>query len=83
LNTTLDRIRQMVADIFSLSADQISAASSPDNIEDWDSLQHLNLVLAVEKEFDLQFSPEEIEQMLSVELIADLVEEKLNTGKSN
>ena len=51
--------------------------SSPDNIESWDSLQHLNLVLALEQEFRTQFTPEEIEQLLSVELIAALVEEKV------
>ncbi|MEP7340249.1 MAG: acyl carrier protein [Acidobacteriota bacterium] len=72
-----DRVRDILADIFNLSPDQISTSSSPDNIEGWDSLQHLNVVLALEKEFDLQFSPEEIEQMLSVELIVDLLEEKL------
>lgn len=78
MNTTLDRTRQIVADVFALPLAQIAADSSPDNVEGWDSLQHLNVVLALEKEFGLQFSPEEIEQMLSVELIADLVEEKLN-----
>ena len=72
-----ERVRGILADIFNLSPDQISASSSPDNVEGWDSLQHLNLVLALEKEFDLQFTPEEIEQMLSAELIVDLLEEKL------
>lgn len=76
-SSMFERVRDIMADIFNLSANQISASSSPDNIEGWDSLQHLNVVLALEKEFDLQFSPEEIEQMLSVELIVDLLEEKL------
>jgi acyl carrier protein len=50
--------------------------SSPDNITSWDSLQHLNLVLALEQEFQVQFSPEEIEEILSVELAAALLDEK-------
>jgi acyl carrier protein len=50
--------------------------SSPDNIANWDSLQHLNLVLALEQEFNVQFTPEEIEQILSVELAAALLDEK-------
>lgn len=74
---TLERVRRIVADIFNLSCEQITPASSPDNITGWDSLQHLNIVLALEQEFALQFTPEEIEQMLTVELIADLIEEKL------
>ena len=50
--------------------------SSPETIPTWDSLQHLNLVLALEQEFRIQFTPEEIEQILSVEKAAAVLEEK-------
>ena len=72
----LNRVRQIVADVFNLPLDQVHVDSSPDNIETWDSLQHLNVVLALEQEFGTQFTPEEIEQLLSVELIVALMEEK-------
>lgn len=71
------RTQRIVADLFNLPPERITPASSPDTIEAWDSLQHLNLVLALEQEFGLQFTPEEIEQMLSVELIVDLLSEKI------
>ena len=73
----LSRVSITVADIFQLKAEDIKPESSPDTIEAWDSLQHLNLVLALEQEFGVQFTPEEIEQLLSVELIVDLLAEKL------
>jgi acyl carrier protein len=76
----LERVRQIVADIFNLPQSRIEPSSSPDTIEGWDSLQHLNLTLALEQEFGVQFTPEEIEQLLSVELIADLLDEKLATS---
>ena len=69
----------VVADIFNLAPDQIRAETSPDTVEGWDSIQHLNLVLALEQQFEIQFTPEEIEQLLSVQLIADLVTEKLQS----
>ena len=72
----LPRVAQLAADIFSVPVEQLGPDSSPDNIENWDSIQHLNLVLALEQEFDVQFTPEEIEQLLSIELIAALLEEK-------
>ena len=72
----LDRVRSLVADLFGLPLEEIRPDSSPDNIPAWDSLQHLNLVLALEQEFGIQFAPEEIEQLLSVELMAALLEEK-------
>ena len=66
----------MFSDVFQIPLDQIRPESSPDTIPNWDSLQHLNLVLALEQEFNVQFTPEEIEQLLSVELVAALLEEK-------
>lgn len=75
---TADRIHRLVADVFGVPLSAITPDSTPDTIESWDSLRHLNLVLALEQEFSIQFSPEEIEQLLSVWLIASLVDEKLS-----
>jgi acyl carrier protein len=72
----LDRVRNMFSDVFQIPLDEVKPESSPDTIANWDSLQHLNLVLALEQEFNVQFTPEEIEQLLSVELVAALLEEK-------
>jgi acyl carrier protein len=66
-----------------MPVEQITLMSSPETIENWDSLNHLNLVLAIEQEFGIQLMPEEIEQLLSVEHIMALLDEKLNAaGKS-
>lgn len=72
-----DRIERIAADIFEVPLESLQPASSPDTVPTWDSIRHLNLVLGLEQEFDIQFAPEEIEQLLSVELIVALVEEKL------
>jgi acyl carrier protein len=66
-----------VADVFEVTIESVRPESSPDTIESWDSLRHLNLVLTLEQEFGVQFTPEEIEQLLSVELIEALLDEKL------
>lgn len=76
-----DRVRALAANIFQMDLAQVSLETSPDTIPAWDSLQHLNLVLALEQEFDVQFTPEEIEQLLSVDLIASLLAEKLQTSR--
>jgi acyl carrier protein len=72
----LDRVRVIFSDVFQIPLDKVGPESSPDTIPNWDSLQHLNLVLGLEQEFNVQFSPEEIEQLLSVELVAALLDEK-------
>ena len=76
----LERVRGIVADVFGLPVEQVGPDTSPDNIESWDSLQHLNLVLALEQEFGVQFTPEEIEQLLTVELVAALLQEKVKVA---
>ena len=78
----LSRIQQVAADVFEVALERMTPESSPDTIESWDSLHHLNLVLALEQEFAVEFTPEEIEQLLSIELIASLVTEKVEANRA-
>jgi|HubBroStandDraft_4_1064222.scaffolds.fasta_scaffold05916_4 acyl carrier protein len=73
----LDRIRRVAADVLETSADKITLDSSPETIDTWDSVHHLNLVLALEQEFDLQFEPEEIDQMKDVRHVLEILGSKV------
>jgi acyl carrier protein len=75
-----ERLRRLMADVFEMPESEIRPNSSPDNVPSWDSLHHLNLVLALEQEFGVEFTPEEIEQLLSAELVAALLEQKLEAA---
>lgn len=68
-----DRIHTVVSQVFGVSSDDISDASSPDTIPGWNSLAHLNLVLALEAEFGVALSPEDTMEMLSVGLIRHIL----------
>lgn len=82
LNTELfDRVRQIAADVFSIPADRLTRQSSPADTESWDSVQHLSLVLALEQEFNVQFEPEEMDEMKTLGHIADLVDKKLSLNR--
>jgi acyl carrier protein len=72
----LDKVRQAVSDVFGVPAAEITADSSPQTVEAWDSMGHLNLILALEQSFGVQFSPEEIAVMTSVRLAADTLSRK-------
>ncbi|MGA8764510.1 MAG: acyl carrier protein [Candidatus Sulfotelmatobacter sp.] len=76
MTTTFEQVRSIASDIFGLSPQQITADSSPENVEAWDSTQHLTFILALEEAFHIQLSPEEIEQARSVGEAARLVEAK-------
>jgi acyl carrier protein len=72
--SAFEQVRNVASDIFGIPADRITAESSPETIENWDSMQHLNLVLAIEEKFGVQLEPEEIEQMKNIGAVAALVE---------
>jgi acyl carrier protein len=67
--------------VFQIPFDSITDEDSPDTIELWDSLKHMYLVAAFEEEFDLEFSDEEIGEMMNVQLIKNIIEDK--AGNSN
>jgi len=74
-----EQVRGIASDILGVQSDKITAESSPETMENWDSIQHLNLVLAIEEKFGVQLAPEEMEQMKNVGLLATLVEKKLSS----
>jgi acyl carrier protein len=71
---TFEQVRKIASDVFGIPADKITAESSPETIENWDSMQHLNLVLAIEERFGVQLEPEDIEQMKTIASVASVVE---------
>ena len=76
--TTIEQVRRLAADVMRKPIDEVPADGTRDSISGWDSMAHVNLVLALEQHFDVQFKPEEMIEMLSIELTAMLVDEKLN-----
>ena len=75
--SVLAQVQEIAADIFNVPHDALGPEASPDTITQWDSLQHLNLVLAIEQHFNLELAPEDIEQMRTIHLVTLIVEEKL------
>ena len=73
----LDRVRTIAADVLEVPVAKITPATSPENLDTWDSVHHLNLVLALEQEFSLQFEPEEIDQMKDIQHILDILGSKV------
>ena len=71
------RVRNILADLLSVSQAEIKAESSPETLAGWDSIQHLNFVLSVEQEFGVTFQPEEIEAINSVRGMIESLASKL------
>ena len=67
------RLREIFADLFAVDRECLVSDSSPDSIPNWDSLQHLNLISAVEEEFGITLSEEQVVEMLSFGLVVEIV----------
>jgi len=79
-SSSFEQVRNIASDVFGVPATKITADSSPDSIDSWDSMQHLNLVLAVEETFGVQLEPEAIEQMKTIGAVAALVDKLRSTA---
>jgi acyl carrier protein len=64
-----DRVKRVMAKVLSVSPDEIDENSSPDTIPRWDSLRHMNLILALEQEFSVTVQDEDIPTLISYPLI--------------
>jgi len=63
------RVFLIISNVFDYPLEKIDEKSSPDTIESWDSLNHMKLILALEEEFKVEFSDDQIVDMLNVSLI--------------
>lgn len=69
----LDRIFQSVFDDDTIT---VSDTTTAEDIEDWDSLEQINLIVAVEKEFNIKFSIREAGQFQNVGQMVDMILQK-------
>ncbi len=67
----LDRLKlkEVLSAVFEVSVESITDDSSSDTIENWDSLRHLNLIIALEEEFNVVIPDEEVGNMVNFKLI--------------
>jgi acyl carrier protein len=63
------KIRQVMSAVFEIPVESIADDASSDNIENWDSLRHLNLILALEEEFGVSIPDEEVGNLVNYKII--------------
>ncbi len=63
------QVIELVALVLKKEPSEVDAGTSMKNTEEWDSLRHLSLILAIEDEFDVQIPDNEVQHLTSVALI--------------
>lgn len=70
------RVNQVFRDVFDDESITVTDVTTADDIEDWDSLEHINLILALEEEFGMKFSMGEVTGMENVGAAVDIILER-------
>lgn len=73
-----ERVQEIFRDIFDDQDLVIQDSTNSDDIDDWDSLNHINLVVAIEKDFKIKFNFNELSGLKDVGAMIDLILEKVN-----
>lgn len=84
LTTAVDqKIKAIMAKIFKIDVNDINENTSADTIDQWTSLEHVDFILNLQKEFDIEFTDSQIvEELLSyktvVQTIRAAIKHKMN-----
>ena len=68
------KLKEVISNVLGVPINEINDSSNSDSLDNWDSLSHINLVLAIEAEFDVALTPEDYMDMLSVKSITMILE---------
>ena len=71
-----EKLQSVFIDVFDDEDLMISNSTNPDDIEEWDSLNHIALVLSIEKCFNIRFKTGEVLSLKNVGEMIQLLEEK-------
>lgn len=72
-----EKVQEIFRDIFDDQNLIIGNSTSSNDIEEWDSLNHINLIVAIEKEFKIKFNFSELSGLKDVGAMIDLILAKL------
>ncbi|HVV60705.1 MAG TPA: acyl carrier protein, partial [Pseudolabrys sp.] len=74
----LGKIRDTLAEITDNEALKLTEATSADQVTDWDSINHVKLLIALESDLGFRFETDEVSGLHNVGELIDLVQKKLS-----
>ncbi len=69
----LEKLNKIFRKVFDDKSLVITRSTTADDIDDWDSLEHINLINAVEKSFGMRFKTKEVSSMKNVGEMVDII----------
>ena len=75
MENLVERIKNVMAGVFGIDAASINEDSTQSNIEAWDSIKTLDLIVSLEEEFEVSIPLEEVGNMTSFKFIKKMLED--------
>lgn len=72
-----EKVQDIFRDVFDDDSLEIGESTNSDDIEDWDSLEHITLVVSMEKEFNVKFDIKIVNKLENVGQMVDLIQSLL------
>lgn len=69
-----EALNEIFQDVFDDESITVGETTTAEDIEDWDSLEHINLVVAIEKRFQMKFTMGEVTGMKNVGEMVDIIQ---------
>ncbi len=77
----MERVQRVLKDMLLNDSLVITEDTKLDGIPEWDSMLHVTLVMALEREFDIRLNAREASQLVVMRRILDLLEAKLSASR--
>jgi acyl carrier protein len=74
------KVLSVLSSILGVPRESVSIGSSRDTVAEWDSLKHMNFMLALEDEFRVEFTDQEVGALTSVSSLCDAITSKTSAG---
>lgn len=75
-NEILSRIQDIFRNVLDNEEIELTDATVADDIEEWDSLSHIQLIVAIEKDFQIKFTSKEILSWKNIGELVDCIQSK-------
>ena len=72
----LETFENLVMEAFEVKHGDFNDETTPDDLENWDSIVHMDLCAKFEESFDISLDVEEIAEMLTIGLMKDILKQK-------
>ena len=72
----IKKITKIINEVFEIDLNTLDKKSIINEISNWDSYNHMNLIIAIEAGFNIEIQPNEVEKIINIKDLIDIIKLK-------